>query len=642
MNGNAESVFFRDIKVITERKDVHVMISPRSITSITIDGFVGSTADLAYAPRLDLSVPFGESALISNINVSQLQISNAEAKSPVFTHAIELRNVSVVSPRLQECIFPSSFSLLVEQSSFTNVSTQWAANHLLIESNLLVESLINITTAPSFDERGVKFLFRGNTFRGTTFLVASQEISVARNNLFEQGFQSSGVELAPLLPWNIKSLGPPFVTSPPVDTRGNWWGDARGPSTCCNPSGTGTPVLWLTPYDPWCTDPSCRTLTSPMVNATIPLVFWKDMPRCLAEVYCPAEAPSSLYAIVAVLSLCVVATLAAIVLFIIRQHDSQLIKYRRILTVLCLASVVIGALAIASVVLIRPAEGRNAVAAYHKQDLLGDKFLPMLVNTLFITSKLVLLLILYRPSRPLPFAGIQHIFVYLAVECVTILIGLALESAILLSIQILNDEYPLRLLSVLVTGSLLPSNTTRGLQIADTIGLVVLNLSVLASIWKVLQIRDFGELDDISRDVEVRSMLLGAQSASIMRGERTLKPARRIAWFNVSRIVLLCVAASLLLISSIVPYPVSWYIAAIAASHAFFSVCTFALFFWFHYRPVFLMTAAALNLCQGLVFLAVLVYFDVLNFVYDFQSAYLKSQSLVYSANVFACATCAC
>jgi hypothetical protein len=60
------------------------------------------------------------------------------------------------------------------------------------------------------------------------------------------------------------------------------------------------------------------------------------------------------------------------------------------------------------------------------------------------------------------------------------------------------------------------------------------------------------------------------------------------------------------------------------------------LFFWFNYRPVFLMTSAAVTACLGFVYLGVIIYFDTLSFIFNnSRNPYGQSRSLVISANVF-------
>jgi hypothetical protein len=223
--------------------------------------------------------------------------------------------------------------------------------------------------------------------------------------------------------------------------------------------------------------------------------------------------------------------------------------------------------------LVSPVGGRNAVSAYVTANLQSDKLLLIVASVVFIASKLVLLFISLR-NTTVPLAGIQHMFVYLAVESIVIITGLFLTEVFLPSLRVLNDTYPLRFLSILVVSQRLPSPNMWLLQGLDTAVTTLFNVVFLIFIRQVLQFRDFGELTDISRDVDARASLLGARKTAILQGERTLRPARRIAWFNVTRIVLLPVATTLLLVANVVPDPVSAYIIGIAVSHWVISVAT--------------------------------------------------------------------
>lgn len=338
------------------------------------------------------------------------------------------------------------------------------------------------------------------------------------------------------------------------------------------------------------------------------------MPLCVPEVYCAAAPSPLIYAGVATAGGLIVLCAAACILITCREFSSPLQKYKYLLAVVGTVAILIGVVWVTVISKNEPVGGRNAVSNFAAPDLLTDKYLLSAAATIFMITKFPLLFVLFRRSI-LPFAGINNLFILYAVESIIIVAGLVLSEAILPSIRILDHDYPLTVMAVLVRSQAFPSRNTWIIQNVDTIAVLVFNFVILFLINQILNIRDFRELDEIRKEVNERSPMLGASLNTVMRGDKTESGGRRVAWFNLLRLILLCLGVALMLISNRLDSPVSTIIAIFAALHALCSMVTFVLFYRFYYRPVFLMTAAALNACFGLVMLGFLVFFGYISFV---------------------------
>jgi hypothetical protein len=53
-----------------------------------------------------------------------------------------------------------------------------------------------------------------------------------------------------------------------ADARGNYWGDIRGPRSCCNPNSNGSTNVWADASS-WCLDDLCTALSANMTNITL-------------------------------------------------------------------------------------------------------------------------------------------------------------------------------------------------------------------------------------------------------------------------------------------------------------------------------------------------------------------------------------
>lgn len=153
-------------------------------------------------------------------------------------------------------------SLEVNRVLFQESSVLLRGSSIVVTDSSFVRSLINISN-DDFDTSNSLFLslatyaqIVGCIFQNSTVFVLSNTTEAHHNRFLSSLPLSDGVSLPPIAlryldsDKDLRRINLPFPR--PIDARFNYWGDPSGPSTCCNPAGTGLPVLWSTDFSSWC------------------------------------------------------------------------------------------------------------------------------------------------------------------------------------------------------------------------------------------------------------------------------------------------------------------------------------------------------------------------------------------------------
>lgn len=167
-------------------------------------------------------------------------------------YGLSVTRVTVNGSSDAEMTWSCSSRLVLVASAIHNARIFLSGGNVTVANTIVRNSLVRAELGSSVDWTLLNIT--DSSFANSSALIASGNVSLARRNSFEGGYYSHGVELAVLIAVqkNFQRNLVSIATSS-IDARGNWWGASSGPSSCCNPAGEGSPLLWMTDYSPWCT-----------------------------------------------------------------------------------------------------------------------------------------------------------------------------------------------------------------------------------------------------------------------------------------------------------------------------------------------------------------------------------------------------
>lgn len=222
--------------------------------------------------------------------------------------------------------------------------------------------------------------------------------------------------------------------------------------------------------------------------------------------------------------------------------------------------------------------------------------------------------------RRSPFTGLQLIFIFLAAQALVLTFSLLYAQSGVPELLLQGLQFPESAMSAIIRVGLYPSTNGWVIQNVLSAAFFAITFAILAFLWQIIRARDYRDLENIQAEVESRSALLGMRDSTILRGETTLGPARKVSALFVALIIINIAFCSFTAISNSIPFRmIGFFIGVLGASIALY-LFSFCLFFWFHYRPVLLILSTTLTVVQGFVTAAMLVVFTLFRFVLSYHT----------------------
>jgi hypothetical protein len=187
---------------------------------------------------------------LSSNGLSSLHILPVGTSRIVVSH-IQLGNFSVADTAA------NTVQLLLDQVWLQGPSSSIKVKDLYVKDSVFNNTLVKFSLYDHLDFPASTLRLSENQFVNSTLTIRSNSTE-ARSNIFISGFMSfSGARASCLM-----SLGSRDV----IDARFNFWGDASGPATCCNPTGTGSFTWSNTYFGDWCTVRSKKVFPVPLFS----------------------------------------------------------------------------------------------------------------------------------------------------------------------------------------------------------------------------------------------------------------------------------------------------------------------------------------------------------------------------------------
>lgn len=215
------------------------------------------------------------------------------------------------------------------------------AMNFVFNDNQLQHSMINLTGhATALPAKAIS-INRNTMEVSTLFLDAIETSQVHYNSFIGSASTVSGLLLPPIMNLYINSYDSSIFQGlsprePPglIDARCNFWNKASGPSTCCNPEGQGSPVLWMTDFSHWCLDSNCSLIQDgpTNLNHSRSLPPLQSMPSCYYESYCAPSDQNVLWSIVGIEIATAIVGLCTCVVFGFSKYPDPYMRWKRMAT----------------------------------------------------------------------------------------------------------------------------------------------------------------------------------------------------------------------------------------------------------------------------------------------------------------------
>jgi hypothetical protein len=214
--------------------------------------------------------------------------------------------------------------------------------------NQLQHTLVNLTGFNvSFPAEDI--CIYSNALESSTIFVDSDNNIRAHYNGFDHsGRTQAGLDLPPIMNLYLNSLESletrlhtARIARGLIDARGNFWGHDSGPSTCCNPGGKGTPLLWITEFSNWCLDYECKNFSSGSadIRALLQNQSWSNMPTCYYESFCAPQDQTVLWTVVGVEIGLALLCIAICTFFFLQEYLSPFEKWKKMVYAVRLAAI---------------------------------------------------------------------------------------------------------------------------------------------------------------------------------------------------------------------------------------------------------------------------------------------------------------
>lgn len=284
---------------------------------------------ISIVPSYDDTFFISEIDSVWNISIINSKVASGclESGIVVSLNQVQLRGSGLIQAEYFECY---------EAIFFADARLNAMARVHSFELNQLQHTLVNLT-GYNISNPAEKISIVRNEFESSTvFVDCANNVQVRFNGFDRSGRTQSGLDLPPVMNFYLNTLETLQArTNRPrergiIDARGNYWGDPSGPSTCCNPGGQGTPVLWVTDFSNWCLDYGCANLSGPgLITDPSMNESWTSMDSCYYESYCAPQDQTVLWAVVAVEAFSALVGCCVCIYFATRTYVSPMEKWKK-------------------------------------------------------------------------------------------------------------------------------------------------------------------------------------------------------------------------------------------------------------------------------------------------------------------------